>query len=114
MSSNSIYGFTGALIGPLPCVEIGSSVTAFGRTMIEASKKYVETTYTVSNGYAADAEVIYGDTGARLKHCLSVRCTGPPNTRPFHHSLALTSLYTWMPNSRGVLTDSHGSPHCSL
>lgn len=63
VSANSVYGFTGALIGPLPCVEIGSSVTGFGRTMIEASKNYVESTYTVANGYAADAEVIYGDTG---------------------------------------------------
>ena len=29
--ANSIYGFTGAQAGQLPCLEISSSVTAFGR-----------------------------------------------------------------------------------
>lgn len=38
ISANSVYGFTGAVIGKLPCLEISSSVTAFGRNMIDHTK----------------------------------------------------------------------------
>ncbi|ORZ39935.1 DNA polymerase delta catalytic subunit [Catenaria anguillulae PL171] len=62
ISANSVYGFTGATVGKLPCLEISSSVTGFGREMIEMTKKVVEETYTVANGYPANAHVIYGDT----------------------------------------------------
>eukprot|EP00929_Paragymnodinium_shiwhaense_P105428 TRINITY_DN7044_c0_g1_i1.p1 TRINITY_DN7044_c0_g1~~TRINITY_DN7044_c0_g1_i1.p1 ORF type:complete len:1040 (-),score=307.96 TRINITY_DN7044_c0_g1_i1:396-3515(-) len=62
ISANSVYGFTGATVGILPCLEISSSVTAFGRTMIEETKRQVEAHYTIQNGYAHDAHVIYGDT----------------------------------------------------
>jgi len=62
VSANSVYGFTGATIGQLPCLEISSSVTSYGRTMIEHTKKLVAEKYTRENGYAADADVIYGDT----------------------------------------------------
>lgn len=34
ISANSVYGFTGATIGKLPCLQISSSVTAYGRQMI--------------------------------------------------------------------------------
>ena len=62
ISANSVYGFTGAQVGKLPCLEISQSVTAFGRMMIEKTKNEVEAKYTVENGYANDAKVIYGDT----------------------------------------------------
>ncbi|KAG7170869.1 DNA polymerase delta-like [Homarus americanus] len=62
MSANSVYGFTGAQVGKLPCLEISQSVTAFGRTMIAFTKEQVEEKYTVENGYEHKAEVIYGDT----------------------------------------------------
>lgn len=62
ISANSVYGFTGAQVGKLPCLEISQSVTAFGRMMIEQTKNYVEEKYTVANGYKHDAKVIYGDT----------------------------------------------------
>ncbi|CAN6611264.1 DNA polymerase delta catalytic subunit [Trichomonascus vanleenenianus] len=62
VSANSVYGFTGATIGKLPCLAISSSVTAFGRTMIEKTKQEVEKRYTIANGYKHDAVVIYGDT----------------------------------------------------
>lgn len=62
ISANSVYGFTGATVGKLPCLEISMSVTAYGREMIEATKKFVESAYTIQNGYEHDAEVIYGDT----------------------------------------------------
>lgn len=38
ISANSVYGFTGATIGKLPCLAISSSVTAYGRQMIERTK----------------------------------------------------------------------------
>ncbi|KAH9421124.1 DNA polymerase delta 1, catalytic subunit [Dermatophagoides pteronyssinus] len=62
VSANSVYGFTGAQVGKLPCLEISQSVTAFGRVMIEKTKNLVESTYTVANGYGKDSMVIYGDT----------------------------------------------------
>lgn len=62
ISANSVYGFTGAQVGKLPCLEISGSVTAYGRTMIEFTKQEVETRYTMANGYENDAVVIYGDT----------------------------------------------------
>jgi DNA polymerase delta subunit 1 len=39
ISANSVYGFTGATIGKLPLLAISSSVTAFGRLMIERTKE---------------------------------------------------------------------------
>jgi DNA polymerase delta subunit 1 len=62
ISANSVYGFTGATVGQLPCLEISSSVTAFGRQMIDTTKSMVEAKYTIQNGYEHDAQVIYGDT----------------------------------------------------
>ena len=38
ISANSVYGFTGATVGQLPCLAISSSTTAYGRTMIEDTK----------------------------------------------------------------------------
>ena len=57
-----MYGFTGATVGQLPCVPIASSTTAYGRTLLLQTRTFVETTYTVENGYPQDAEVVYGDT----------------------------------------------------
>lgn len=62
ISANSVYGFTGATIGKLPCLAISSSVTAFGREMIEKTKNEVQEQYSTKNGYTYDAQVIYGDT----------------------------------------------------
>jgi DNA polymerase delta subunit 1 len=62
ISANSVYGLTGATTGKLPCLEIASSTTSFGRQMIERTKEEVEKKYNIANGYAYDAQVIYGDT----------------------------------------------------
>lgn len=62
ISANSVYGLTGATVGKLPCLEIASSTTSFGRQMIEKTKSEVEARYTIANGYSHDAQVIYGDT----------------------------------------------------
>ncbi|RAO70726.1 uncharacterized protein BHQ10_006738 [Talaromyces amestolkiae] len=62
ISANSVYGLTGATVGKLPCLEIASSTTSYGRQMIEKTKAEVEAKYTIANGYSHDAQVIYGDT----------------------------------------------------
>jgi len=55
ISMNSIYGFTGASKGMLPCVAIASTVTMRGRQMIEETKNYVE-------AHFPGAKVRYGDS----------------------------------------------------
>ena len=55
ISMNSVYGFTGASRGMLPCVAIASTVTAEGRHMIEQTKEHVEKHFPGSI-------VRYGDT----------------------------------------------------
>jgi DNA polymerase delta subunit 1 len=55
ISMNSIYGFTGASKGMLPCVAIASTVTMRGRQMIEETKNYVEEHFP-------GAHVRYGDS----------------------------------------------------
>merc|ERR1719245_2789983 len=62
ISANSVYGFPGAQVGKLPCLEISQSVTAFGRMMIEFTKNEVEGKYNRAAGAEHDAVVIYGDT----------------------------------------------------
>lgn len=62
ISANSVYGFTGAQVGQLPCLQISSSVTSYGRMMIEDTKNEVEDHYSIKNGYENDSIVVYGDT----------------------------------------------------
>ena len=62
ISANSVYGFTGATVGKLPCLEISAAVTAFGREMLHRTRDLVQEHFTVAKGYPADAVVVYGDT----------------------------------------------------
>lgn len=62
VSANSVYGFTGAAVGQLPCLPIASSVTSYGRVLLEKTKEFVEEKFTVAHGYEHDAQVVYGDT----------------------------------------------------
>ncbi|KAK3013411.1 hypothetical protein RJ639_008270 [Escallonia herrerae] len=57
ISANSVYGFTGATVGQLPCLEISSSVTSYGRQMIEHTKKLVEDKFTLLGSYEHNAEI---------------------------------------------------------
>jgi hypothetical protein len=54
VSMNSIYGFTGAVVGVLPCLEISQSVTGCGRQMIEQTSSIARNKF--------NCEVIYGDS----------------------------------------------------
>ncbi|KAL6749067.1 DNA polymerase delta subunit one [Haematococcus lacustris] len=62
ISANSVYGFTGATVGKMPCLAISASTTAYGRNMIMHTRQMVQDRYNRQNGYEADCEVIYGDT----------------------------------------------------
>lgn len=62
MSANSVYGFTGATIGKMPCLAISASTTAYGRNMIMTTREAVMAKFTIANGYEQDCDVIYGDT----------------------------------------------------
>lgn len=73
VSANSVYGFTGATVGKLCCLEISGSVTAYGRRMIEHTKNTVEAYYTKANGFESDCSVIYGDTDSVMVN-FKVRC----------------------------------------
>lgn len=57
VSANSVYGFTGAQVGKLPCLEISSSISGFGREMIEETRRLLEGKFTIGNGYKSDAKV---------------------------------------------------------
>lgn len=70
LSCNSIYGFTGAVVGKLPELRISASVTSFGRDMILYIVGLVERVYRghvpgISEAVDAmtlSALVVYGDT----------------------------------------------------
>ncbi|KAI9293706.1 hypothetical protein K502DRAFT_325185 [Neoconidiobolus thromboides FSU 785] len=55
ITANSVYGFTGASNGKLPCLDISATVTAYGRSMINETAALVKKKFPESN-------VIYGDT----------------------------------------------------
>ncbi|GIX63044.1 DNA polymerase delta catalytic subunit, putative [Babesia caballi] len=63
VTTNSVYGYTGASSGGfLPCVEVATAITSFGRFMIVNTKETIERHFTTANGYDMDAKVVYGDT----------------------------------------------------
>jgi DNA polymerase elongation subunit (family B) len=73
VSMNSVYGFTGAGKGILPCVPIASTVTCKGRGMIEETKNYVEEHFP-------GAKVRYGDSVTE-DTALLLRIQGVPTVK---------------------------------
>jgi len=71
ISANSVYGFTGATIGKLPCLEISAGVTSYGRDMITSIQALVEEVYPMRTrlvaNQQADTEVVYGDSVAAFE-----------------------------------------------
>lgn len=53
LSANSVYGFTGATVGKLPCVDIAAAVTSHGQNQLRLAQSLAK-----SYGY----KVVYGDT----------------------------------------------------
>jgi DNA polymerase delta subunit 1 len=64
ISANSFYGFTGATLGKLLCLAVSETVMAYGRMMIDETKRIVEEKYRRENGYKDNAVVIYRDTNS--------------------------------------------------
>lgn len=71
---NSIYGFTGAIRGMLPCTTIASAVTAEGRNMLMKSKEHVEANYNCKVVYG---DSVTGDTRVLVWESLSERPVHP-------------------------------------
>lgn len=64
---NSLYGFTGAISGKLPMIEVGSTITAYGRDMIMFAKETSEQYDPITKTYGAvgcphRTQILYGDT----------------------------------------------------
>ena len=76
ISMNSIYGFTGARKGILPCVPIAASTTCQGRNMISMTKKCVEENFP-------GAVVRYGDTDSVM---VQFDCKGMTTAEAVAHS----------------------------
>jgi DNA polymerase delta subunit 1 len=62
ITANSVYGFTGAVTGYLPCIPISLTVTKAGQAMIKKTIETVIKYFSKANDYAYDCTVIYGDT----------------------------------------------------
>jgi DNA polymerase delta subunit 1 len=69
-----LQGFTGALVGFLPCLEISASVTSFGREQLLFTKKFIEDYFTAEKlgeifgrPFKRGAKIIYGDTVRRMR-----------------------------------------------
>ncbi|KFH00637.1 DNA polymerase, partial [Toxoplasma gondii VAND] len=63
ISANSVYGYTGTTTGgQLPCLEVATTITCFGRDMIDFTRREVEKMFCRDNQHACNATVIYGDT----------------------------------------------------
>jgi len=65
--ANSIYGFTGASFGFLPCKAIAESVTKYGRGMILRTKSKIEN-HPVWGRNGHGCVCIYGDTDSVFVH----------------------------------------------
>lgn len=64
LAANSVYGFSGAVKGHLPCLEVSKGITSWGRVMIDNTKAFVEQ-YCLENALELGLEraiVVYGDT----------------------------------------------------
>lgn len=62
VSTNSIYGFTGAAkMGKYPCPPIAATTTCYGRFLIAETKRMIEETYQEHG-----AECVYGDTDSTM------------------------------------------------
>jgi len=59
---NSMYGLFGTHTSFWECIPLASGVTEEGRRVILRTKQFIEETYTVRNGHAFNAVVVYGDT----------------------------------------------------
>ena len=77
---NSVYGFTGASVGSLPCLMISAGVTAFGRQMIDDSSEFMAKHY--------GCDTVYGDTDSVFVQFPSVEGESADEARHRAYDLA--------------------------
>lgn len=68
LGANSVYGFTGAGVGSLPCFAVSRSVTAYGRCYIEMTKSFVEQLPMLSD---PNLYPLPEDTPSKITHSLN-------------------------------------------
>ena len=68
VSANSVYGFTGAVVGKLPCLQISASVTAYGRAMIEMTSKVPNQPQQLTRSHSRSLTSHLGVDGERKIH----------------------------------------------
>lgn len=100
VSANSVYGFTGATVGKLPCIPISAGVTSYGREMLFLVKNKIESTYQgkMATGNGLDqvefsAKVIYGDTDSVMVR-FGVDDVGQGLEAGRHASLYINAIFT--------------------
>jgi DNA polymerase delta subunit 1 len=110
---NSLYGFTGSNIGPIPCIPIASSVTSIGRQCIEASREWIQTTFPVlhpeQEQYRAAgklaAECVYGDTDSVF---IKFNTAGADGTNPVAQAIGWAQELDKIVNDTSTQTTASG------
>jgi len=109
---NSIYGFAGSTIGPIPMVPVSASVTAIGRECIESSKHWIQDNFPkmhpekligLPEGQLA-AECVYGDTDSVF---IKFNCCGS-DTEGIAESLKFAQELDKVINNTGPTTLANG------
>lgn len=108
ITANSTYGFTGARVGKLPCIEIAQSVTAYGRCMLELTKAIVEACrfYDASNEMSDD-----DDDDALLWKQIDCGEVDPRQyshqelQRISRHGIIVVPPKSWVRDRRGIAGD---------
>lgn len=124
VTANSVYGFTGAVSkGMLPCIEVGTSITATGRQLIGKVYDYVLTHYPGSVDIYGDTDSCMFDLGIKdSKKCreLGERIADEltalfpkPVKMEFEKAFSVFITFT-KKNYAGVLLDKKGNPKLDL
>ena len=75
--ANSLFGMMGTTKHDsiIPCLSNAATITAVARDMLTDTIELIENTFTISNGYPFNAQVIYGDTDSCFIKMTNLACT---------------------------------------
>lgn len=110
VTCNSVYGFTGASHGLLPCLEVAATVTTIGRQMLDKTKGFIESRWgsdlhrliadfpVISNYLERNKEyfvkIVYGDTDSVFVESSGVSATGMKTIGSDVADIITASLFT--------------------